>query len=245
MKSLFTFLALVIATLSASAYYGETKLTISSSSNATVRVMVDGNKYSSNGNEGLVIKNLPAGYHTVKVFQKKNTRGNGGFNRNAYQVIYTGQVFLKAQYHTDITVNRFGKVLVDEQLMGFGSNDEEDDDWGDNNGGGWNNGGGNGQGGYEQAMSSRIFEQFKQTLRNESFDNTRLSLAKQTIGSNFFTSLQVKEIVSLFSFETSKLEIAKYAYAFTVDKGSYFVVNDAFTYSNSKEELANFIRNKR
>jgi hypothetical protein len=245
MKSLCTFFALVIATLSASAYYGETKLTISSSSNATVRVMVDGNKYSSNGSDGVVIRDLPAGYHTVKVFQKKNSRGNGGFGRNGYQVVYTGQVFLKVQYHTDITVNRFGKVLVDEQQMGFGSNDEEDDDWGDNNGGGWNNGGGNGQGGYEQAMSSRIFEQFKQTLRNESFDNTRLSLAKQTIGSNFFTSLQVKEIVSIFSFETSKLEIAKYAYAFTVDKGSYFVVNDAFTYGNSKEELSNFIRNKR
>jgi Domain of unknown function (DUF4476) len=243
MKSLFTFLALVIATLSASAYYGETKLTISSSSNATVRVMVDGNKYSSSGNDGLVIRNLPAGYHTVKVFQKKNTRGNGGFGRSAYQVVYTGQVFLKAQYHTDITVNRFGKVLVDEQQMSFGYNEEEDDDWGDNNSGGWNNG--NGQGGYEQVMNARVFEQFKQTLRNESFDNTRLSLAKQTIGTNFFTSLQVKEMVSLFSFETSKLEIAKYAYAFTVDKGSYFVVNDAFTYSNSKEELANFIRNKR
>jgi Domain of unknown function (DUF4476) len=245
MKRLCTFLALVTATLSASAYYGETKLTVSSSSNATVRVMVDGNKYSSSGSDGLVIRDLPAGYHTVKVFQKKASRGNGGFGKSAYQVVYTGQVFLKAQYHTDITVNRFGKVLVDEQQMGFGYNEDEDDDWGDNNGGGWNNGGGNGQGGYEQAMNARVFEQFKQTLRNESFDNTRLSLAKQTIGTNFFTSLQVKEIVSLFSFETNKLEIAKYAYAFTVDKGSYFVVNDAFTYGNSKEELSNFIRNKR
>jgi Domain of unknown function (DUF4476) len=242
MKRLFTFLALVIATMSASAYYGETKLTISASNNTTVRVMVNGNRYSSNGSDGLVIRNLPAGYHTVKVFQKKNIRGNGGFGRSNYQVIYTGQVLLKAQYHTDITVNRFGKVLVDEQLMGFGYNDDDDDDdWGGNNGGGWN-GGGNGQG---QVMNDRLFEQFKQTLRNESFDNTRLSLAKQTIGTSFLTSQQVKEVVTLFSFETSKLEIAKYAYAFTVDKGSYFVVNDAFAYSSSKDELANFIRSRR
>ncbi len=245
MKRLFTFLALVITALSASAYYGETKLTISSSSNATVRVMVDGNKYSGNGSDGLVIRNLPAGYHTVKLFQKKNIRANGGFGRSSYQVVYTGQVLLKAQYHTDITVNRFGKVLVDEQLMGPGYNEEDEDDWGDNNGGGWNNGGGNGQGGYEQVMNARVFEQFKQTLRNESFDNTRLSLAKQTIGAGFFTSLQVKEIVNIFTFESNKLEIAKYAYAFTVDKSSYFLVNDAFTYSSSKEDLANFIRNKR
>jgi Domain of unknown function (DUF4476) len=242
MKSLFTFLALVIATLSASAYYGETKLTISSSSNVTVRVMVDGAKYNSSGNSELVIKNLPAGYHTIKVFQKKNGRGSGSFDRGGYQVVYTGQVYLKAQYHTDITVNRFGKVLVDEQQMRFGYNEDDDDEWGDNNGG---NGGGNNGGGYQQAMNSRVFEQFKQTLRSESFDNSRLTMARQTICNNFFTAVQVKEIVSLFSFETSKLDIAKYAYAFTVDKGSYFVVSDAFSYSSSKEELANFIRDKR
>jgi Domain of unknown function (DUF4476) len=239
MKSVITFLALVIASFGASARYGETKLTISSSASSPVRVMVDGSRYSSNGDAGVVIRNLPAGYHTVKVFQKRKTRG-GSFGYNSYQVVYTGQVYLKPQYHTDIMVNRFGKVLVDEQLMGIGYNDDDDDDWGDNNGGGWN-----GQGGYQQPMNDRVFEQFKQTLRNESFDNSRMTMAKQTISNNFFTSLQVKEIVSLFSFENSKLDIAKYAYAFTVDKGSYFVVNDAFSYSSSKEELANFIRDKR
>jgi hypothetical protein len=237
-------LAVIIATMSASANYGETKLTVSSSATSPVRVMVDGSRYSSNGDAGVVIKNLPAGYHTVKVFQKKKTRG--GFGYNNYQVVYTGQVYLKPQYHTDITINRFGKVLVDEQQMGFGYNEEEDDDWGDNHGGngGWN-GGGNGQGGYQQPMNDRVFEQFKQTLRNESFDNTRLTLAKQTISANFFTALQVKDVVNLFSFESNKLEIAKYAYAFAVDKGSYFVVNDAFGYASSKEELSNFIRDKR
>jgi hypothetical protein len=240
MRQLFTIAALVIGSLSASAKYGETKLTVSSTGNAPVRVMVDGNRYSSNGNDGVSIRNLTAGYHVVKVFQKKKTRGGwgGGRNNGGYEVVYSSQVYLKPQYHTDITVNRFGKVLVDEQFMIQG-NDDDDDDWNDNNnGGGWNNGG-------QQVMNDRVFEQFKQTLRSESFDNTRLTLAKQTMSNNFFTSLQVKEIVSLFSFENSKLDIAKYAYAFTVDKGSYFVVNDVFSYSNSKEELADFIRNKR
>ena len=45
----------------------------------------------------------------------------------------------------------------------------------------------------------------------------------------------------LFTFENNRLEIAKYAYGKTVDKGNYFVVNDAFTF-NSKEKLNEYIR---
>ena len=45
----------------------------------------------------------------------------------------------------------------------------------------------------------------------------------------------------LFTFENNRLEIAKYAYGKTVDKGNYFVVNDVFTF-NSKEKLNEYIR---
>jgi hypothetical protein len=93
-----------------------------------------------------------------------------------------------------------------------------------------------------QAMNTQVFEQFKQSLKNESFDNTRLTVAKQVINNNWFTAVQVKEIVKLFTFETSKLDIAKYAYTHTVDRGSYFIVNDAFTFSNTKDELMKYIQ---
>jgi hypothetical protein len=252
MKAIFTILAATALTVSSFAQqqFRTNKLTIGTTGNAPIRVMVDGSRYSSTNGQGIVVKNLAMGYHTVKVFVKRNGRGfasnqGGGYgNSSNYQAIYTAQLLLKPNTHTDITVNRFGKVMVDEQQMSFGNDDEDDDDWGDNGGGnGNNNGNWNNNG--PQCMNDRVFEQFKQTLRNESFDNTRVTLAKQTLATNFFTSAQVKDIVSLFSFESNKLEIAKYAYDFTVDKGSYFVINDAFSYGSSKEELNNYIRTRR
>jgi len=94
---------------------------------------------------------------------------------------------------------------------------------------------------YSRAMSINDFAQAKETLRKEWFENTRLTTAKQIIDQNNFTSQQVKELMLLFTFENNRLEIAKYAYGQTVDKGNYFVVNDAFTF-NSKEKLNEYIR---
>jgi hypothetical protein len=247
---IFSTIAAMMLSLGAMAW-SDTKLTISPTGNSNIRVMVDGNKYNRNSGGTVVITNLSAGYHTVKVFQ----------------------VLIKRQFHTDIAITRFGKVQMDEVLMdaNYADSDDDDDDWNGNgnngggwqsgggnngnggncgngnNGGGWNNGGGQGGGwgNNMQAMDNRTFEQFKQTLRNESFDNGKTAIAKQTMLANYFTAAQVKEIVSLFSFENSKLEIAKYAYRYTVDKGSYFLVNDAFSYSSSKDELMNYVRTYR
>lgn len=94
-------------------------------------------------------------------------------------------------------------------------------------------------------MSDASFNQAKETLKREWFENSRLSTAKQIIDRNYFTSRQVKELVLLFTFENNRLDIAKYAYSKTVDKGNYYIMNDAFSMSKNKEELNNFIREQR
>ena len=95
---------------------------------------------------------------------------------------------------------------------------------------------------YNRAMSDFDFSQAKETLRKEWFENTRMTTAKQIIDRNYFTSQQVKDILLLFTFENNRLEIAKYAYGKTVDKGNYFIVNDAFTFNSNKEKLSEYIR---
>ena len=95
---------------------------------------------------------------------------------------------------------------------------------------------------YSQAMTNNDFAQAKESLRREWFENTRLETAKQVIDRNYFTSQQVKEMILLFTFEINRLDIAKYAFGKTVDKGNYFVINDAFTFNNNKEALKEYIR---
>lgn len=95
---------------------------------------------------------------------------------------------------------------------------------------------------YSRAMNNNDFAQAKESLRREWFENTRLQAAKQIIDQNYFTSKQVKEMVLLFTFENNRLDIAKYAYGKTVDKGNYFVMKDAFTFNSNKEKLSEYIR---
>jgi hypothetical protein len=91
------------------------------------------------------------------------------------------------------------------------------------------------------AMKSSNFQSAKATITNESFDETRLSTAKSIISSNCLTSDQVLEICKLFSFEQSRLDFAKCAYGKTVDQNNYFKVNNAFSFSSSKDELNRYI----
>jgi hypothetical protein len=81
-------------------------------------------------------------------------------------------------------------------------------------------------------------------LSKISFSNTKATLAKQIIASKkCFTSNQIMEIINLFSLEQDKLNMAKYAYAFCIDKSNYYKLNGLFSYSASKEELSKFVSN--
>lgn len=251
MKQIFTLLLSVITTVSLYAYPNFSRMSISSSSGAKLRVMVDNNRYNANDNS-VLINNLQQGYHTVKVYRRMRgyRDGNSFGNNNNYQLVYSGTVYVKPLYHVDITINRFGKAFVDEQpISRYSNGDDDGDDWGDDN---WNNNNPNDNNwnnnngyNYGREMNAQSFSTFKQTLEKESFENTKLVIAKQVINNNYFSTAQVKELLALFTFENNKLDIAKYAYRNTLDKGNYFSVADCFTFSNNKDELMRYIQNYR
>jgi hypothetical protein len=98
---------------------------------------------------------------------------------------------------------------------------------------------------YSYSMNPKDFEEAKATIKASSFDETKLSTAKEIISSNCLYADQVAQICKLFSFEDSKLDFAKYAYNHTIDRSNYFKVNNVFSFSSSKEELSNYIRGSR
>jgi hypothetical protein len=96
--------------------------------------------------------------------------------------------------------------------------------------------------GCPRPMATSAFETAKKSISSNSFENTKLEVAKQIMGQNCLTSEQVLQVTKLFGFENTKLEFAKFAYSHTYDKGNYFKVNDAFTFESSKSELIEFIK---
>ncbi len=48
---------------------------------------------------------------------------------------------------------------------------------------------------------------------------------------------QIAELLKLFSFESTKLEVAKYAYNYTSDKSEFYQLANEFTFDSNKNEI--------
>jgi hypothetical protein len=163
-----------------------------------------------------------------------------------------------------ISIDRFGRATVNDSRStnGMGRNDR---DWGrndrndnndfdfdrGNNAGDYDNGRGGGKyGDYDNnygynGMSNLEFNRVLESIDKEWLESNKLKSASHIVATNNLTSVQVKQLVMLFSFESNKLDLAKQAYKNTVDKRNYSIINDAFGFNSSKDELARFIRNSR
>ncbi len=94
-------------------------------------------------------------------------------------------------------------------------------------------------------VNATDFQAAKAQINKESFNNTKINLAKQIIKSKkCFKTQQIIEILSLFSYSTSKLDIAKFAYDFTSDKENYYKVADSFSFAADKDDLLKFLKTK-
>lgn len=93
-------------------------------------------------------------------------------------------------------------------------------------------------------MGSSDFEKAKASVKSKSFEDSKLTVAKQIMNSNCLSSAQVKEIMALFSFEETKLDWAKFAYRKTTDPNNYYQLNDGFTFETSITELDNYIKSQ-
>ena len=88
------------------------------------------------------------------------------------------------------------------------------------------------------------FMEIKQLIRSETFEDSKLTVAKQATAAELLTVDQLAEIASLFTFEDTKLEYLKYAYNYCFDPNKYYKLNKVFTYSSSVDELNDYIRGK-
>jgi hypothetical protein len=94
-------------------------------------------------------------------------------------------------------------------------------------------------------VSNETIQNIKNTIQSKIFESEKLAIAKQVVSTNCLLSRDVKDIMNLFTFESTKLEFAKFAYGYTYDLGNYFIVNDAFGFESSVYELDRYIQSKR
>lgn len=90
------------------------------------------------------------------------------------------------------------------------------------------------------------FKDMVRSLKAETFDDQRLALGRQILGSarGRLQSRQVRELLKLFSFDDRRLELAKAGYDAVTDPWAYHVVNDTFIFATNREALARHIQER-
>lgn len=93
------------------------------------------------------------------------------------------------------------------------------------------------------AMSEYDFNQLYTSISNAWSASTRVNLSSTAFQNtnNYFTTVQVRQILLLINTEADRLTLAKSAYDNITDQSSYSQLYDVFSTSASKNELAKFI----
>lgn len=184
-------------------------------------VLIDDQVYESS-NAQIVVSDLCAGVHEVKIFSKPDYRLCG----LQPKAIYINNMVFSPNEVKLLKLNEYGNVEVSSSVKNTPNSSS------------------NFHSNYYptvNSMSNENFEKLLNSIRNEYFDTVKLKTAKRAIKSNSVTSNQVSQLVSELNFESNKLEFAKYAYKRTVDPQNYFLVSSNFTFSSSKDTLFDYI----
>ncbi|MEI6021621.1 MAG: DUF4476 domain-containing protein [Bacteroidota bacterium] len=91
------------------------------------------------------------------------------------------------------------------------------------------------------AMSQVSFDKMKASVEAKPFSDTKMSTAKIATKNACISVNQVREICKLFSMDDDKLQYAKYAYAYCINKSEYYQVSEIFSFSTTTDEFNKFL----
>lgn len=214
-------------------------------------VVIDELLFNQVGNV-LEVPNLMPGTHRIFISELLMGRGYRGQNSTTKRIVYNGTVnipfnsvvFAHLDFNRQLRINSIEPLVVIPPQRQPLNDPYRKDDYGRGKGQGKGNGYGKGNGQHlPPVCSDASFHTLRGTLARTSFDRDKVIIASQFIRSNHVSSAQVLEIMRMLSFESSKLEFAKEAYAFCYDKQNYWMVNDGFSFNSSIRNLDLFIRN--
>lgn len=232
---------LVVIGMIATAQVKGSELNLKSTDNSLIAVAIDHGALTLPSTK-VSVKYIPEGYHLFtiyRVFQMGHC-GNGNT-----QLLFNQMVYMPKAVDMNAIVNQCGTfqvmAIVPHKIAVGYNNQGYNNNYNNNYNSYGGNGNFNGNNFSTNNLNGNDFAALRATLMSQSFDDTRLTIAKQALQNKMLSANQVAELVKLFTFESNKLDFAKYAYQSTYDKDRYFVINNEFTFSSSIDDLNNFI----
>ena len=94
------------------------------------------------------------------------------------------------------------------------------------------------------AITPNDFSAALSSVKKQSFDDTKLKVAKQISEANCMNVNQIKQIANTINFEETKLEYVKFAYDYCIEPKNYFKLNDLFSFSSNVDDLTDFVQGR-
>jgi hypothetical protein len=232
-----SFVLLLLATFQLSAQHpAASELNLRLHDNAVFNIRVNNVEYN-NFTSSYTVQNLNPGRHHIVITRYKVSSNGYSQSFQFPQVVFSGYITLRGKTREFAYIDQRGRYIV-EQRMAMRTPAPV-------------NSPANNRSPYQNTppvysqftpvMSPYSFEMLRNTLAATSFDSSRLSVAQQAIAANNVTSEQVYQLMMMLSFESNRLKLAQFAYPYTVDKGNYFLVNNAFNFNASRNKLNSYI----
>ncbi|MCD4793164.1 MAG: DUF4476 domain-containing protein [Bacteroidales bacterium] len=228
MKNLIITLVLlgaVFAPKSSEAQRYSSELILKMYDNSIYTVIFDRKIYDLSGSQ-FRLSNINPGSHRLVVKQRIGGR------YGALRIIYNGNIDIPQHSIVRARINKYNRMVI-SSVTPIRSNYSDNNNYRDNNRHGY----------YNRPLLD--LGRLQRSLNNASFESDKRMIAEQAISSHRVKAEQVYRILLMFSFESTKLKVAKFAYNYCVDKRNYYRVNDAFTFSSSIRELNNYIGNSK
>ncbi len=209
-------------------------LEIYNNSHRSILVEVNGRIIHDAARRSYRISYLPPGKHQLTLLEVR--RG-----RHKPRVIYSRLLRLRPGHEAIIRIGRRGHVRVNVRKSFYCSDCSSyycgshscaadfDDDYDD---------------GYATAMSPAGFHALKASMRRASFESSRKSMMRQALQRHGLNSFQLRELLFLFDYESSRLEMARFAYRRLSDPQNIAVIFDAFEYESSVRQYEDFLNGR-
>ncbi|MEP6928074.1 MAG: DUF4476 domain-containing protein [Ginsengibacter sp.] len=194
------------------------------------KVILDRNSFFSNKNYNrtntnqnrAVINDLETAKHAIKIYSLGNN--NPKYNSTSKKIlVYSKSFYLREGYDLDITINVNGRAEFSENPT---SGNEKSND--------------------KTSMSNYDFNQLLQNVKSKWSQALKGETESEAFNNqnNYFSISQIKQLLTLITLESDRLDLAKLSYRSATDSANFSQLSDLFKTQANKDELNDFLRTK-
>ncbi|MBL7683417.1 MAG: DUF4476 domain-containing protein [Flavipsychrobacter sp.] len=245
-KLLFTLILMAVTVANLFAQSRRSIIKVRLSDNSRLAVSINDRYYDKQGTS-ITIGDLPAGRHYIKIYRYvPYATGRGGKAR----VVYSGGIRLSEGTISEFTYDvRRNEIYATTEFIDDTYDDRRDDRRDDR---------------YDDRRDDRYEERddiynnrrgrvwtqqdmsdLKKRVDDRMMDGEKQKLMQSVLQDRRYTTEQMRTMLNWLSFESTKVEVAKWGYDNVSDKQNYWKLESEFTFSSSKDEFNNYINGRR